>query len=167
MPRGRPHKCPYCGSTKTISKGVRRNRTADARIRQCKTCKRRWSKRVTGQPQPAVADNPQPRAPAARVPEAPQATAAPGPRQAAARNLTREGAGLLGQGAVAAAIDTLEQSLTLDARNGETYYYLAEAWHRRGNRSRAVQFHRLARTYLSGRAGWQAKLDRQAGGLGL
>lgn len=119
------------------------------------------------EPQPAVADTPQPRAPAARVPDAPQATAAPGPRQAAARNLTREGAGLLGQGAVAAAIDTLEQSLTLDARNGETYYYLAEAWHRRGNRSRAVQFHRLARTYLSGRAGWQAKLDRQAGGLGL
>ena len=122
-------------------------------------------------PEPPIADRPQPRTPAVPTPEstppAPPAVPAPDPRQTAARNLVREGIGHLGRGDATAAIDALEQSLSLDARNGETYYYLAEAWNRNGNQAQARQFHRLARSYLEGRAGWNAKLDRQAGKLGF
>jgi len=41
---GRPHKCPYCGQSKSISKGVRRTKTmGDRRIRLCKACRRKFT----------------------------------------------------------------------------------------------------------------------------
>lgn len=41
---GRPHKCPYCGSTETVSKGVRRTKTMGRRrIRRCRACKRKFT----------------------------------------------------------------------------------------------------------------------------
>ena len=46
MPRGRPFKCPYagCGSTNTVSKGVRKTKTmGDRRLRYCKDCKRKFT----------------------------------------------------------------------------------------------------------------------------
>ena len=46
MPRGRPCKCPYegCGSTDTVSKGVRVTKTLGIRkIRRCKSCGRRFT----------------------------------------------------------------------------------------------------------------------------
>ena len=88
-------------------------------------------------------------------------------RQVAARNLAREGQISLGRGDVAAAIDTLEHSLKLDARNGEAYFYLADAWRRQGNLRQARQFHRMARTYLENDGAWDAKLQRQAAQLDL
>ena len=43
---GRPHKCPYCGATSTVSKGVRKTKTmGDRRIRLCKACKRKFTPR--------------------------------------------------------------------------------------------------------------------------
>ena len=40
---GRPYKCP-CGSTATVSKGVRRTKTlGDRRIRRCKACGRKFT----------------------------------------------------------------------------------------------------------------------------
>jgi transcription elongation factor Elf1 len=44
MRRGRPAKCPYCGSTSTVSKGVRKTATMGARpLRKCKGCGRRFT----------------------------------------------------------------------------------------------------------------------------
>ena len=46
MPRGRPCKCPYekCGSTDTVSKGVRITKTLGIRkIRRCKSCGRKFT----------------------------------------------------------------------------------------------------------------------------
>jgi len=44
--RGRPFKCPYagCGSTDTISKGVRKTKTMGVRrLRFCRSCKRKFT----------------------------------------------------------------------------------------------------------------------------
>lgn len=44
----RPFQCPYesCGSTNTVSKGVRRTKTMGARrIRRCKDCGRKFTPR--------------------------------------------------------------------------------------------------------------------------
>lgn len=117
--------------------------------------------------EPTALGVPLPPSPTIAAPKRPPAAPVLGPRQAAARNLTREAVGFLGQGEVTAAIDALEQSLSLDARSGETYYYLAEAWHKKGNPGQARQFHRLSRTYLEDQAGWSFKLQRQAERLGL
>ena len=46
MGRGRPFKCPYesCGSTETVSKGVRRTKTMGLRkIRKCRECGRKFT----------------------------------------------------------------------------------------------------------------------------
>ena len=46
MGRGRPFKCPYesCGSTESVSKGVRKTKTMGMRnIRRCKTCGRKFT----------------------------------------------------------------------------------------------------------------------------
>ena len=44
MPRGRPVKCPYCGSTTSTLKGFRKTLTLGIRrIRRCKACKRRFT----------------------------------------------------------------------------------------------------------------------------
>lgn len=48
MSRGRPFKCPYagCGSSNTVSKGVRKTKTmGDRRLRYCKDCKRKFTPR--------------------------------------------------------------------------------------------------------------------------
>jgi len=44
MPRGRPFKCPYDGSSDTVSKGIRKTKTIGIRkIRLCKTCGRKFT----------------------------------------------------------------------------------------------------------------------------
>jgi hypothetical protein len=44
MGKGRPPKCPYCGSTKpSQAKGFRYNKSGIVRLRRCKACKRRWT----------------------------------------------------------------------------------------------------------------------------
>jgi hypothetical protein len=46
MPVGRPHKCPYCGSTDTASKGARKTKTMGLRkIRRCRGCGRKFTPR--------------------------------------------------------------------------------------------------------------------------
>jgi len=41
---GRPFKCPYCGASATVSKGIRRTKTmGDRRIRRCKGCRRKFT----------------------------------------------------------------------------------------------------------------------------
>ncbi len=44
MPRGRPHSCPYCNSTKTICKGWRITKyQGKRRIKLCKSCGRKFT----------------------------------------------------------------------------------------------------------------------------
>jgi transcriptional regulator NrdR family protein len=44
MPRGRPHSCPYCNSTKTICKGWRITKyQGKRRIKLCKACGRKFT----------------------------------------------------------------------------------------------------------------------------
>jgi len=46
MTRGRPFKCPYsgCGSTNTVSKGIRKTKTMGIRkLRFCKACGRKFT----------------------------------------------------------------------------------------------------------------------------
>ncbi len=46
MARGRPFKCPYpgCGSTDTVSKGVRKTKAmGDRKIKLCKSCGRKFT----------------------------------------------------------------------------------------------------------------------------
>ena len=41
---GRPYKCPYCSSSATVSKGVRKTKQlGDRRIRRCKACRRKFT----------------------------------------------------------------------------------------------------------------------------
>ena len=41
---GRPFKCPYCGASDNVSKGVRRTKTmGDRRIFRCRACKRKYT----------------------------------------------------------------------------------------------------------------------------
>lgn len=43
---GRPFKCPYCGASDNVSKGVRRTKTmGPRRILRCKGCKRKFTPR--------------------------------------------------------------------------------------------------------------------------
>ncbi len=58
MGRGRPHKCPYCGSTKTASKGFRYNRAGTVKLRRCTACKRRWTAGVAAAGQKVVSAKP-------------------------------------------------------------------------------------------------------------
>ena len=42
----RPFKCPYCGSTDNVNKGVRKTKTMGLRkIRRCKSCGRKFTPR--------------------------------------------------------------------------------------------------------------------------
>ena len=41
---GRPHKCPYCGQSTSIGKGIRHTKTmGDRCIRLCKACRRKYT----------------------------------------------------------------------------------------------------------------------------
>jgi hypothetical protein len=41
---GRPFKCPYCGHSESVSKGVRRTKSMGSRqIRLCKSCRRKFT----------------------------------------------------------------------------------------------------------------------------
>jgi len=60
--------------------------------------------------------------------EAPQ----PSPREAASIRLIEEGKQLLQAGNYDAAIRLLEQAVGLNPNNGQSYYYLAQAWMEKG-----------------------------------
>jgi transcriptional regulator NrdR family protein len=53
MPRGRPVKCPYCGSTNTRPKGHRKTVSLGLRrIRRCLDCNRRFTQNASAVSQP-------------------------------------------------------------------------------------------------------------------
>jgi tetratricopeptide (TPR) repeat protein len=83
------------------------------------------------------------------------------PRAVASLRLTEQARVLLESGRVDDAITTLERALNVNPSNGQNYYYLAEAWLKKGNPSQAREFNRLAAMYLRDDPGWVNRVRDQ------
>lgn len=83
------------------------------------------------------------------------------PRAVASLRLTEQARVLLEDGKVDEAITTLERAMNVNPSNGQNYYYLAEAWLRKGNPSQAREFNRLAAMYLKDEPGWMNRVRDQ------
>ncbi|MGE5839032.1 MAG: tetratricopeptide repeat protein [Deltaproteobacteria bacterium] len=83
------------------------------------------------------------------------------PRAVASLRLTEQARVLLENGKVDEAITTLERAMNVNPSNGQNYYYLAEAWLRKGNPSQAREFNRLAAMYLKDEPGWMNRVRDQ------
>jgi tetratricopeptide (TPR) repeat protein len=68
---------------------------------------------------------------------------------------------LLDSGKVDEAINTLERAVSLYPSNGKNYYYLAEAWLRKGNVAQAREWNRLAGMYLAEDSEWSPRVYEQ------
>ena len=106
--------------------------------------------------------------PAPTVPEQPTPLPAPpkpepsvDPRLMASVQLTDQGRMLIDQNRLDDAIRTLERAISLSPGNGETYYYMAEAWLAKGSFKQAAEFNRLAKMYLDN-TNWAERLDEQS-----
>jgi predicted Zn-dependent protease len=85
------------------------------------------------------------------------------PRSVASLRLTEQARALLESGKADDAITTLERAINLNPSNGRNYYYMAEAWLKKGNSSQATEFNRLAAMYLKDDPGWMSRVkDQQA-----
>ena len=85
----------------------------------------------------------------------------PDPRAVASLRLTDRARGYLDMRQPDDAIRTLERAINLYPDHGENYYYLAEAWIMKGNRSQAGEFNRLAALYLKDSPEWRPRIARQ------
>ncbi len=85
----------------------------------------------------------------------------PSPGATASLNLRRQAVGLIADGRLEEAIRILERAVNLAPSDGVNYYYLAEAWRRKGNTARALEFNRLAQLYLGDSPDWQSNLENQ------
>jgi predicted Zn-dependent protease len=83
------------------------------------------------------------------------------PRAVASLRLTEQARVLLESGKVDEAITTLERAMNVNPSNGQNYYYLAEAWLKKGNPSQAREFNRLAAMYLKGEPEWMSRVKDQ------
>ena len=83
------------------------------------------------------------------------------PRAVASLRLTEQARVLLESGKVDEAITTLERAMNVNPSNGRNYYYLAEAWLKKGNPSQAREFNRLAAMYLKDEPGWMNRVKDQ------
>jgi Tfp pilus assembly protein PilF len=83
------------------------------------------------------------------------------PRAVASLRLTEQARGLLESGKVDDAITTLERAINVNPSNGQNYYYLAEAWLKKGNPSQAREFNRLAAMYMKDEPGWMNRVKDQ------
>ena len=83
------------------------------------------------------------------------------PRAVASLRLTEQARVLLESGKVDDAITTLERAMNVNPSNGQNYYYLAEAWLKKGNASQAREFNRLAALYLRNEPDWVNRVKDQ------
>jgi tetratricopeptide (TPR) repeat protein len=74
--------------------------------------------------------------------------------------LTDQGRMLLQQERIDDAIRTLERAISLYPQNGESYYYMAEAWLAKGSFQQAGEFNRLAEMYLDN-PNWASRVNKQ------
>lgn len=69
-------------------------------------------------------------------------------RMIASLKLTDQGKQLLAEGRYEDAISIFERSININSENGKNYYFLAEAWLKKGNAALAEEFNRLAALYV-------------------
>lgn len=82
-------------------------------------------------------------------------------RELASLHLTEQGRMLLESGKVDDAISVLERAVSVYASNGKNYYYLAEAWLKKGNVLQAGEWNRLAEMYLAADREWSQRVYGQ------
>lgn len=101
----------------------------------------------------------------ALTPKKPKPAEAPkeekNPQALASIALSEQGKSLVERKRYDEAIRVLERAVNLHPRNGENYYYLAEAWLMKGNASQATEFNHLAGLYLKNDPAWQRRLVSQ------
>ena len=73
----------------------------------------------------------------------------------AAHSLTKEGDRLIKKGDIEGAISILERAIGINSKDGAGYYYLAEAWLKKGNLKLAAQYNKLAGIYLRADGRWK------------
>ncbi len=83
------------------------------------------------------------------------------PRARASLRLTERARQLIEEGQENDAITTLEQAINLNSANSLSYYYMAEAWLRKGDTDRALKFNILAKSGLSASREWSARVEAQ------
>jgi tetratricopeptide (TPR) repeat protein len=83
-------------------------------------------------------------------------------REDASSQLTQEARQLLQAGNYDNAIRLLEQAIGLNPDNGQSYYYLAQAWLKKGKFSEAKEFNGLAQIYLKDDREWLIRVESQA-----
>ena len=93
--------------------------------------------------------------------EVPQGSGAPDARMTASLHLTDQGKTLLFNGKPDEAITVLERSLRISAENAQSYYYLAEAWLRKGNPGLAAEFNKLADVYTPDGNSFSSAIENQ------
>jgi hypothetical protein len=112
-------------------------------------------------PQPQTKTGPTPSA----APQPPEPAPAPSPkanpRAQASLDITEQGRQLLLGGQVDEAISVLERATGLNPDNGQAYYWLAEAWLKKGNPSQALENHHQAWLRLRGQSAWSGRLRGQ------
>ena len=84
------------------------------------------------------------------------------PGQAAARQLIERGRRHLEDHQPDAAIRDLERALSLHSTDGETYFWLAEAWLMKIDARRAGDFNRMAEYHFKDDPGWLVRIAGQA-----
>jgi len=85
----------------------------------------------------------------------------PRSREIASLHLTEQGKVLLESGKIDDAISVLERAVSIYGTNGKNYYYLAEAWLKKGNIMQAREWNRLAEMYLAGDREWSQRASEQ------
>jgi predicted Zn-dependent protease len=68
---------------------------------------------------------------------------------------------LLERGKIDDAINVLERAVSIYGANGKNYYYLAEAWVKKGNLMQAKEWNRLAEVYLAEDREWSKRASEQ------
>jgi predicted Zn-dependent protease len=87
----------------------------------------------------------------------------PRSRELASLHFTEQGQMLLESGKIDEAIGVLERAVSIYPSNGKNYYYLAEAWLRKGNVAQAREWNRLAGMYLAEDSEWSPRVYEQRG----
>lgn len=83
------------------------------------------------------------------------------PRALASLELSRQAQLLIEEDKPDEAIRILEQAVNLHPGSGENYYYLAEAWRRKGNLSQALEYNNLAAIRFKDDPGWMQRIALQ------
>ena len=113
---------------------------------------------LAGCPKPILKGEP------AEVEETPisEEAAEENPRAVAALQLTDQGRRLIEDHKPDKAIRVLEQAVNLNSTNGQSYYYLSEAWLMKGSTAQAKEFNHLAEIHLKENSTWMIRVAQQA-----